>query len=718
MRRHADHSVGDPQRRQHEGPGAGHARGRHQPRPARDRARDPAGQRRLQFRHRGVLRRRANYTVITGTGRLDHRHATTSAGDAGTDGTDRLRQHRAAAVRRPGRRSWSTGSTPDPVGQLAIRDAATNALDNTPTEGQVLRASIAGVTDADNVSAANPNGTITGPVTYVWQFEDGARHRHLPRHRGRRRRQARDDPDGTTFTVTADLVGLALRVRAVYQDAHGVLENVFSAATAAGGGRRGRAGARRSPTCRRQHGRQRRACTCIRSDLQFILDQILIAERACRRRGPARHPAQLARGLRPAHGRRLVQQPGAGPDRVRRRRQRVPAPDRPGVPRRRRTAPPSRRPNGPWPTREPRTISNLIADQTAGNPAALVASLRRATDGILGTAGRRRQAGVDHQPGPGRHLRHRRRRHGRLLHPERGAGRRPVGAVQRLDRRSSASSSTTAWTWSTRAATARSSSRCSRTTRCSCRAATTNFMVLDARHQPAGRRTASSAPPTTCTSTPTRPRRSSTRTRPTPRTRRTRCSCASTSSNAAGDPVATGRLLANRNLGADGRFGTADDVDLGGMATWAVVKAQARDMLGIQLTDADVLNVPLLATDAYGNFIPGGERLCRSWWSAPAPTAWSARPTTFSWRATRGQRRPRRQHRDRAAHRPRVPGRHRAHRQPFGDLDRNPLTPETPLTADADAVIGDDGNPGHLRQRAARRATSSRATAASTRTSA
>ncbi|HET6720662.1 MAG TPA: peroxidase family protein, partial [Rhodocyclaceae bacterium] len=75
--------------------------------------------------------------------------------------------------------------------------------------------------------------------------------------------------------------------------------------------------------------------------------------------------------------------------------------------------------------------------------------------------------------------------------------------------------------------------------------------------------------------------------------------------NAAGDPVATGKLITNRSLGADGKFGTADDVELGGMATWAVVKAQARDLLGINLTDADVGNVPLLATDAYGNFIPG-----------------------------------------------------------------------------------------------------------------
>ncbi|MBZ9793818.1 heme peroxidase, partial [Rhizobium sp. 3T7] len=75
--------------------------------------------------------------------------------------------------------------------------------------------------------------------------------------------------------------------------------------------------------------------------------------------------------------------------------------------------------------------------------------------------------------------------------------------------------------------------------------------------------------------------------------------------NAAGDPVATGGLIINRDLGADGKFGTADDVEIGGMATWKVVKAQARDMLGINLTDADFDNVPLLATDAYGNFIKG-----------------------------------------------------------------------------------------------------------------
>ena len=75
--------------------------------------------------------------------------------------------------------------------------------------------------------------------------------------------------------------------------------------------------------------------------------------------------------------------------------------------------------------------------------------------------------------------------------------------------------------------------------------------------------------------------------------------------DASGKPQATGGLIVNRDLGADGRYGTADDTVLGGMATWAVVKAQARDILGIELTDADIFNVPLLATDAYGMFLRG-----------------------------------------------------------------------------------------------------------------
>ncbi|KQW80824.1 peroxidase family protein [Brevundimonas sp. Root1279] len=58
-----------------------------------------------------------------------------------------------------------------------------------------------------------------------------------------------------------------------------------------------------------------------------------------------------------------------------------------------------------------------------------------------------------------------------------------------------------------------------------------------------------------------------------------------------GSPIASGHLL-------EGSVG-------GGLATWADIKAQAREMLGINLTDAHVGKIPLIASDPYGNFIPG-----------------------------------------------------------------------------------------------------------------
>lgn len=47
----------------------------------------------------------------------------------------------------------------------------------------------------------------------------------------------------------------------------------------------------------------------------------------------------------------------------------------------------------------------------------------------------------------------------------------------------------------------------------------------------------------------------------------------------------------------------------GGLATWDDVKAQAKNLLGIELTDGDVLNIPLIHTDAYGEFIRGANGL-------------------------------------------------------------------------------------------------------------
>jgi len=67
--------------------------------------------------------------------------------------------------------------------------------------------------------------------------------------------------------------------------------------------------------------------------------------------------------------------------------------------------------------------------------------------------------------------------------------------------------------------------------------------------------------------------------------------------NPDGRPVSTGKLL-----------GGPAGPTAGGMATWAGVKEQSRDLLGLQLQDMDVLNVPQMAVDPYGNFIPGPAR--------------------------------------------------------------------------------------------------------------
>ena len=69
--------------------------------------------------------------------------------------------------------------------------------------------------------------------------------------------------------------------------------------------------------------------------------------------------------------------------------------------------------------------------------------------------------------------------------------------------------------------------------------------------------------------------------------------------NAANRPVPTGKLL--------GGVAAAPGVD-SGMATWATTKAQAENILGLHLVDKDVLDIPMLAVDAYGNFIPGPAR--------------------------------------------------------------------------------------------------------------
>ncbi|WP_242652840.1 peroxidase family protein [Intrasporangium flavum] len=72
-----------------------------------------------------------------------------------------------------------------------------------------------------------------------------------------------------------------------------------------------------------------------------------------------------------------------------------------------------------------------------------------------------------------------------------------------------------------------------------------------------------------------------------------------------GKPVSTGKFLGG--LAAGQTYpGSPDGTD--GISTWASVKRQAAQKLGLLLVDRDVTNIPMLATDPYGNFIPGPAR--------------------------------------------------------------------------------------------------------------
>ncbi len=109
------------------------------------------------------------------------------------------------------------GFNSEPEGFLTISDS-------TPTEGQLLTVSAAGVT-MPTVSPTNPDGAITGPISYFWQSEvrPGVFEDILIENAGGEEARA----TGPTFTPGELQVGLALRVRAVYKDGNDVLEEVY-----------------------------------------------------------------------------------------------------------------------------------------------------------------------------------------------------------------------------------------------------------------------------------------------------------------------------------------------------------------------------------------------------------------------------------------------------------------------------------------------------------
>ena len=171
-----------------------------------------------------------------------------------------------------GRVVLAPGINSEPVGPLTISD-------NTPAVNQLLSVSASGITDADNVSPTNATGAITpGPVSYVWQFEpDPVRGAGVFRDIVDVGGDKPATADGTSFRVTADLAWSgAARQGRLSGRRRRAGERVLGA---------NRAGRQASSPCR-PHPRYRPRLLVasdgvryIRSDLQFILDQIVIAER-------------------------------------------------------------------------------------------------------------------------------------------------------------------------------------------------------------------------------------------------------------------------------------------------------------------------------------------------------------------------------------------------------------------------------------------------------
>lgn len=138
--------------------------------------------------------------------------------------------------------------------------------------------------------------------------------------------------------------------------------------------------------------------------------------------------------------------------------------------------------------------------------------------------------------------------------------------------------------------------------------------------------------------------------------------------DAGGRPVATGRLL--------------DRPGAGGLPRWADVKAQARTVLGIELDDQDVLDLPLLKTDQYGRFIPDPATGFPQIVTGTNPPTFASGTPANPVDATLAVR-TRHAFLDDIAH----------HAVPFGDHDNNPATARRALQPDADPGTTDDNDP-------------------------
>src|SRR5262245_49212870 len=515
------------------------------------------------------------------------------------------------------------GLNNEPVGQLAILDGVTGNPDNTPTEGQLLRVSIAGVTDPDNA-----NGTITN-ATYVWQQELAAGTGVFTDIILKPGRIGVGFPmaDGSTFTVdpALGLGGLRLRVRATYEDEHGVTEQAFSAPTDPV-----IAVPVAPPTLPTfvDHTQVSAGVGVhfIRSDLDFILDQIHVAER----NAAGEELVNILPNVRVPFGLRTVDGSDNNlinfdvPDQTNfgaadtvfprltnpifRPAEGAPAgffgPGGPALP------PTSyAQTSGFVFDSQPRTISNLIVDQTPNNPAAYANAFDPGPDGVLnfGAPGNDDvlKPGVQIVTSPG-------------LDGRFGtADDTPVFFFPNVAPDAGVSEPFDAWftffgqffdhglDLVTKGGNGTIFVPLQPDDPLFVPGSPTNFMVETRATMLPGPDgilgTADDIHENSNTTTPFVDQNQTYTSHPSHQVFLRAYAIDALD----GQPHATGKLLENRNLGPDGHFGTADDVPIGGMSTWAVVKAQARDLLGINLTDKDFDNVPLLATDLYGNYIRG-----------------------------------------------------------------------------------------------------------------
>ncbi|AZL68230.1 peroxidase family protein [Pseudomonas oryziphila] len=538
---------------------------------------------------------------------------------AGRDGTDTL-LHIERLQFADGQRVLVPGANAQPTGSPTITDGNGGAI----TVGDTLTVSVAGVRDANNIGAGNPLGTLANSsVSYYWQFEadpgSGVFQDIILLPAGD---LAFQSADGTAFKVSPDLAGLSLRVKAIYQDGHGTTEILFSQPTTVVEPGAPVVPTPSTPVVDAADGGA--GLHMVRSDLNFILAQIKIAEADA----AGQDILSLIPNIRAPLGLRAVDgsnnnlmnlnginhtEYGAADnvfprlsDPVFNAAEGAPAgffgPGSPASP-----ATSYQQTSGNVFDSQPRTISNLIVDQTSNNPAAYATAYDPGANGHLdfGAPGSDDvlKDGVRIVASPG-------------LDGQFGTNDdHDVYLFENTAPDAGLSAPFNAWMTFfgqffdhgldlvTKGGSGTIFIPLQADDPLYVPGGHSNFMVLTRATNLPGADgvlgTADDIHEHTNTTTPFVDQNQTYSSHPSHQVFLRGYQLTDDG------PIATGRLITNRDLGADGKYGTGDDSEIGGMATWKVVKAQANDVLGIHLTDADVDNVPLLATDAYGNFIKG-----------------------------------------------------------------------------------------------------------------